>query len=582
LVRPRFFCGQLLTDEDLSTMVGWTARKFRLQRFRDGWGVACGLEVRCDPDDPLGVIVGEGYAVSCCGEDIVLCNEEKLNLADAFPTEDPCAVTDAVVSESGSAGPDYGGHSQLTDTQSSVATSLYQRLAEAGKKKSNNTVMAGRWVDVMVAYAEREADPRASMRHGDCVEAPDCEAAKTLEWFKLSWSTGSGEDPAKAAVDEWCRHYERCLDVLRQFVRQFGTTGSDDWRARQQWLLSWIERNAPRMFGDLHDRISAWSKEELNQRLCEVLIRLVLECRRAYTRAPCHTCERTNRVQLARVYLGQVASGSPVRVLSIDNDPPFRRPLSPAAAPAPLGGFNVGFLVGARWVQARQRLAELGVRADARTVAMDVGAAGLLDQLDCKCGPLVEWGEHVVVQVARFAEDPEGYGRVVGFCVSARDVGVVPSKTETPPKAEEPPAKAEEPPAKAEEPPVKADEPPVKADEPPTPETPIHKPPPPKPEPPPPVAPGDAAPTSVPPSDKALRDAEKKRLMQAHGIGDFIADRLLDSGLTLEVIATAPAGQRDAIVDRVENALPVSYKGQAAKFVEALRRIWDHTGSGGR
>lgn len=68
LVRPRFFGGQLLTDTDLGQLVTWTADKLRLGRYRHGWGVVCGLEVRCDPANPSGVIVGPGYAVSCCGE----------------------------------------------------------------------------------------------------------------------------------------------------------------------------------------------------------------------------------------------------------------------------------------------------------------------------------------------------------------------------------------------------------------------------------------------------------------------------------------------------------------------------------
>src|SRR5690349_21018508 len=48
LCRPRFFAGQLLTDEDLTRLDHYIQAKNRLHnRFLHGWGVACGLEVVC-------------------------------------------------------------------------------------------------------------------------------------------------------------------------------------------------------------------------------------------------------------------------------------------------------------------------------------------------------------------------------------------------------------------------------------------------------------------------------------------------------------------------------------------------------
>src|SRR5713101_5540164 len=81
LTKPRFFCGQLLTDQDMTALVGWTQNKLALSRFRHGWGVVCGLDVRCDPMNPASVVVTPGYAVSCCGEDIVVCKEYPVDLS---------------------------------------------------------------------------------------------------------------------------------------------------------------------------------------------------------------------------------------------------------------------------------------------------------------------------------------------------------------------------------------------------------------------------------------------------------------------------------------------------------------------
>lgn len=94
LVQPRFFCGQLLTDRDLTTLVGWARDKFGLSRYREGWGVVCGLDVHCASDSkhPLRVAVSPGYALGCCGDDIIVCEAATLDLSDACREEaDPCA-----------------------------------------------------------------------------------------------------------------------------------------------------------------------------------------------------------------------------------------------------------------------------------------------------------------------------------------------------------------------------------------------------------------------------------------------------------------------------------------------------------
>src|SRR5262245_25466521 len=88
LVRPRFFCGQLLTDADLTALVEWSRARFRLARYRHGWGVICGLEVSCDPQKPAGVLIHPGYAIDCCGNDIVVCTPSSYSLANACPQVD--------------------------------------------------------------------------------------------------------------------------------------------------------------------------------------------------------------------------------------------------------------------------------------------------------------------------------------------------------------------------------------------------------------------------------------------------------------------------------------------------------------
>jgi hypothetical protein len=80
-VRPRFFAGQLLTEDDLELLVGYLTGKHRLyNRTMSGPGVVCGLEVGCDPCGDGNVVVQPGHALDCCGNDIVLSCKEKVDV----------------------------------------------------------------------------------------------------------------------------------------------------------------------------------------------------------------------------------------------------------------------------------------------------------------------------------------------------------------------------------------------------------------------------------------------------------------------------------------------------------------------
>jgi hypothetical protein len=94
LCRPRFFPGQLLTDDDLNRLERYVIDKNRLHnRYLVGWGVVCGLEVVCDACDGDHVVVRTGYALSPCGDDIVVCRDVAVNMCELIaqcrPGRDP-------------------------------------------------------------------------------------------------------------------------------------------------------------------------------------------------------------------------------------------------------------------------------------------------------------------------------------------------------------------------------------------------------------------------------------------------------------------------------------------------------------
>jgi hypothetical protein len=88
--RPRFFPGQLLTDRELNGLEQYVVDKNRLHnRYLHGWGVACGLEVTCDGCDSGHVVVRSGYAVAPCGDDIVLCADQSVDVCALINSCEP-------------------------------------------------------------------------------------------------------------------------------------------------------------------------------------------------------------------------------------------------------------------------------------------------------------------------------------------------------------------------------------------------------------------------------------------------------------------------------------------------------------
>jgi hypothetical protein len=72
--RPKYFCGQLLSDADLTLQETYFREKNKLyHRTLDGFGVVCGLQMRCDRHCKGHITIGDGYAIDCCGNDLVVC-----------------------------------------------------------------------------------------------------------------------------------------------------------------------------------------------------------------------------------------------------------------------------------------------------------------------------------------------------------------------------------------------------------------------------------------------------------------------------------------------------------------------------
>ncbi len=81
---PRFGTGQTLTAADLTALTDYVRHKNRLHnRYQHGWGVVCGLEVLCH-DCEGSVTIRPGYAIDPCGNDIVVAETLRFDVAEAI------------------------------------------------------------------------------------------------------------------------------------------------------------------------------------------------------------------------------------------------------------------------------------------------------------------------------------------------------------------------------------------------------------------------------------------------------------------------------------------------------------------
>ena len=84
LDRTRFFAGQLLSDADLNNEQSYWLAKSRLHnRYLNGWGVVCGIQVTCG-ECAGWVTVQPGYAIDPCGNDIIVCAAQSFNVIQAI------------------------------------------------------------------------------------------------------------------------------------------------------------------------------------------------------------------------------------------------------------------------------------------------------------------------------------------------------------------------------------------------------------------------------------------------------------------------------------------------------------------
>jgi hypothetical protein len=198
IVRPRFFAGQLLTEDDLQLLTDYVGQKNRLHnRHLFGAGVVCGLEVTCHPCGDGRVIVHPGFALDCCGNDLVLSCPQILDMnamvrdlrrdtLGGFDCGDPC--------------PD-------------PPTSATKKTTEGQGLETETETKPGFRYCLYIRYCEQPSDPVTPYSTGEeCVQV-GCEPTRVREGVKFELKCQSPHEPVNPLIQRLCA----CVGDLDKF-----------------------------------------------------------------------------------------------------------------------------------------------------------------------------------------------------------------------------------------------------------------------------------------------------------------------------------------------------------------------------
>jgi hypothetical protein len=240
-VRPIFFGGQLLTEDDLQALVDYVVGKNKLHnRMLFGAGVVCGLEVVCDPCDCNKITVKPGYALDCCGNDIVV----------------PCPVTldinQLVRDLKAAKGVDCGDPCARTPSPPST-TPL--PVLEKGSDTKSEKKPARRYC-LYLRYCEASADPVAPYATDDCTPQ-GCQPSRLKEGYTFELRCEESDVEPASICDRLhdCRPSRERLEEAQMVAATFAPLASAIKRALAEPEGPRIANPAER-WQDAHTKLS--------------------------------------------------------------------------------------------------------------------------------------------------------------------------------------------------------------------------------------------------------------------------------------------------------------------------------------
>jgi hypothetical protein len=342
LVQPRFFCGQLLADQDLTALVDWIKAKSGLARFRHGWGVVCGLDVQCGRKGT--VTVSPGYAMDHCGRDVIVCEAAKFDLTTCWPRpSDACTDIDST------------GKSSVIEGQKGAATVNF-----GGFQLPLSEVQA---IDLFIRYSESQSDSRTALARGGCGGAAGCEYTRVHEEYDLYCLAADECDEPPNSAGAWAREYTQELAALLDELRRLAEGAANP--KTLQRLIDFVQRHPLHTFCFVREwlcdiqRTTVFPERWYDQ----AVFWIVQDWRNARFQASCRGGGPESGVRLARIWLWKRReNGNDVfSTLQVHSYPPFRRALANDTWPAPSGTVSLAPFIWQTYDAAYWPLRQLGL-----------------------------------------------------------------------------------------------------------------------------------------------------------------------------------------------------------------------------
>lgn len=158
-VRNRYFHGKLLDVYHFQLETDYmNAKRYLLNRLVSGYGVVCGLDVKCEPDHRH-IVVEPGVAIDKWGREIIVPEKTK-----------PIPIPNYLIARENGEGQGYHRPQKQGYPQ--------------GEEKEEEGVFR-----VMLCYHECESDPTPVLG-GDCGTVEECAAGSIRERYRITFKEG--------------------------------------------------------------------------------------------------------------------------------------------------------------------------------------------------------------------------------------------------------------------------------------------------------------------------------------------------------------------------------------------------------
>ena len=335
LCRPRFFAGQLLTEDDLNRLERYIIDKNKLHnRYLHGWGVVCGLEVMCNPCKGF-VTVKSGYALGPCGDDIVVCRDADVNVCEliqqcrqhqwdcepAWPRPDPiCGDQDEpwILYVCYDEKPSRG----ITPLHGDRAAACCPKCSCGGSSSCGcgGTSISGQDRNVMTT-SEQQAYRRTSLK-----TPPQCEPTVQCEGYKFQLRKAS-PTATKGDLGELVNGLQECLKDFTQPQTAIDNLSTSSQPANQILAIKATLTNLANhhsisdcaLFKRISDVSSTAPIGEVQQTLSLINFELFKECFCSALLPSCGPPADENCVPLATVTLNCKGGCNVVRICNVEN-----------------------------------------------------------------------------------------------------------------------------------------------------------------------------------------------------------------------------------------------------------------------